>query len=129
MQGIRSIGETPIIINFLHPLTIIMGANGTGKTTIIEALSYVGPSLPALHFCHHPSIIPISGDYRDRAVGTHAGLHPQQRSGQEVEGGRAGTAEIPGPQGEHHHRHEEDERRCFHGCESPSLLSGLPSAL
>ena len=41
MQGIRSIGETPILNNFLHPLTIIQGANGTGKTTIIEALSYV----------------------------------------------------------------------------------------
>ncbi len=44
MQGIRSIGDTPHIINFLHPLTIIQGANGTGKTTIIEALSYVSPS-------------------------------------------------------------------------------------
>ena len=53
MQGIRSIGETPIIINFLHPLTIIQGANGTGKTTIIEALSYVSP-LPSLPSDHSP---------------------------------------------------------------------------
>lgn len=32
MQGIRSIGEQPHIIEFLHPLTIIQGPNGTGKT-------------------------------------------------------------------------------------------------
>uniref|UniRef100_A0A915EDG1 Zinc-hook domain-containing protein n=1 Tax=Ditylenchus dipsaci TaxID=166011 RepID=A0A915EDG1_9BILA len=38
MQGIRSIGDEPHLISFLHPLTIIQGPNGTGKTTIIEAL-------------------------------------------------------------------------------------------
>ena len=32
MQGIRSIGEEPHVINFLEPLTIIQGENGTGKT-------------------------------------------------------------------------------------------------
>lgn len=32
MQGIRSIGEEAHIVEFLHPLTIIQGPNGTGKT-------------------------------------------------------------------------------------------------
>uniref|UniRef100_A0AC35TKG8 AAA_23 domain-containing protein n=2 Tax=Rhabditophanes sp. KR3021 TaxID=114890 RepID=A0AC35TKG8_9BILA len=40
IQNIRSIGETPVYINFDDTLTIIQGKNGTGKTTIIEALSY-----------------------------------------------------------------------------------------
>uniref|UniRef100_A0A7E4VZS3 AAA_15 domain-containing protein n=1 Tax=Panagrellus redivivus TaxID=6233 RepID=A0A7E4VZS3_PANRE len=41
MQGIRSIGDKPQCIDFLHPLTLIQGENGTGKTTIIEALNNV----------------------------------------------------------------------------------------
>uniref|UniRef100_F1KRQ5 DNA repair protein rad-50 n=2 Tax=Ascaris TaxID=6251 RepID=F1KRQ5_ASCSU len=43
IQGIRSIGVGPqnaIVIEFLTPLTIICGPNGSGKTTIIEALKY-----------------------------------------------------------------------------------------
>ena len=32
IQGIRSIGDSPQCINFLTPLTIIQGPNGTGKT-------------------------------------------------------------------------------------------------
>ncbi|VDK48160.1 unnamed protein product [Anisakis simplex] len=43
IQGIRSIGVGPqnaIVIEFLSPLTIICGPNGSGKTTIIEALKY-----------------------------------------------------------------------------------------
>uniref|UniRef100_A0A183CNE7 AAA_23 domain-containing protein n=1 Tax=Globodera pallida TaxID=36090 RepID=A0A183CNE7_GLOPA len=48
IAGIRSIGDTPQCINFLTPLTIIQGLNGTGKTTIIEALNYVTTgALPA----------------------------------------------------------------------------------
>ncbi|KAI6213828.1 hypothetical protein M3Y94_00197900 [Aphelenchoides besseyi] len=48
MQGVRSIGEEPHVLHFLNPLTIIQGENGTGKTTIIEALNYVtSGSLPA----------------------------------------------------------------------------------
>ncbi|KAI1710175.1 AAA domain-containing protein [Ditylenchus destructor] len=48
MQGIRSIEDEPHLISFLSPLTIIQGANGTGKTTIIEALNYVTTgALPA----------------------------------------------------------------------------------
>uniref|UniRef100_A0A915AGT1 Zinc-hook domain-containing protein n=1 Tax=Parascaris univalens TaxID=6257 RepID=A0A915AGT1_PARUN len=43
IQGIRSIGVGPqnaVVIEFLTPLTIICGPNGSGKTTIIEALKY-----------------------------------------------------------------------------------------
>lgn len=36
MQGIRSIGDEPHVIEFLHPLTIIQGSNGTGKTVILK---------------------------------------------------------------------------------------------
>ncbi|CEF67871.1 DNA repair protein RAD50 [Strongyloides ratti] len=41
IQGIRSVGDKPHVINFLDPLTLIQGENGTGKTTLIEALNYV----------------------------------------------------------------------------------------
>lgn len=55
MRGIRSIGEEEHVINFLSPLTVIQGPNGTGKTvgntyplnvrrslqTTIEALNYI----------------------------------------------------------------------------------------
>jgi DNA repair protein RAD50 len=41
MQGVRSIDEEAHVINFLDPLTIIQGSNGTGKTTIIESLNYI----------------------------------------------------------------------------------------
>ena len=36
IQGIRSVGDTARCINFLAPLTIIQGPNGTGKTVKIE---------------------------------------------------------------------------------------------
>jgi DNA repair exonuclease SbcCD ATPase subunit len=32
MRGIRSIGDEEHVIDFLDPLTIIQGPNGTGKT-------------------------------------------------------------------------------------------------
>lgn len=32
MQNVRSIGDTPHAIEFLRPLTLIQGNNGTGKT-------------------------------------------------------------------------------------------------
>jgi DNA repair protein RAD50 len=41
IQGIRSYApDEEAVIQFYKPLTIIVGANGTGKTTIIEALRY-----------------------------------------------------------------------------------------
>lgn len=41
IQGVRSFNpEKPQLIKFC-PLTLILGVNGAGKTTIIEALRYV----------------------------------------------------------------------------------------
>lgn len=41
IQGIRSFSpKSPQVIEFEKPLTIIVGHNGAGKTTIIEALNY-----------------------------------------------------------------------------------------
>lgn len=40
--GIRSYDpQSHVVIKFLKPLTVIQGQNGSGKTTIIEALKYV----------------------------------------------------------------------------------------
>lgn len=42
LRGIRSFNpNTPSTIEFQSPLTLIVGPNGSGKTTIIEALKYV----------------------------------------------------------------------------------------
>lgn len=42
IQGIRSFSpEDKQIIEFYSPLTLILGANGTGKTTLIECLKYI----------------------------------------------------------------------------------------
>ena len=38
IRGIRSFGSNEEYIEFARPLTIILGANGSGKTTIIECL-------------------------------------------------------------------------------------------
>ncbi|KAG2185668.1 hypothetical protein INT44_002461 [Umbelopsis vinacea] len=41
IRGIRSFDpENPNVIQFYSPLTLIVGANGSGKTTIIECLKY-----------------------------------------------------------------------------------------
>ncbi|ETO25302.1 DNA recombination/repair protein [Reticulomyxa filosa] len=41
ISGIRSYdSQSPVVIRFFHPLTMIIGHNGSGKTTIIEALKY-----------------------------------------------------------------------------------------
>ncbi|XP_065919154.1 DNA repair protein RAD50.L-like [Dysidea avara] len=44
IQGIRCYApgeDQRVVINFRTPLTVIYGANGTGKTTIIECLKYI----------------------------------------------------------------------------------------
>ncbi|CAD5224881.1 unnamed protein product [Bursaphelenchus okinawaensis] len=41
IQNVRSVGDEPQVIEFLKPLTIIQGPNGTGKTTTIECLNYI----------------------------------------------------------------------------------------
>jgi DNA repair protein RAD50 len=41
IRGIRSFGpDEPAVIHFAKPLTVIVGANGCGKTTVIECLKY-----------------------------------------------------------------------------------------
>ena len=63
IQGIRSYSpDKPQVIEFFHPLTIIVGSNGCGKTTIIEALKFVtASSQPPLSdngksFVHDPQV-------------------------------------------------------------------------
>ncbi|OXU24483.1 hypothetical protein TSAR_014049 [Trichomalopsis sarcophagae] len=43
IRGIRNFGDerAKVLIHFSKPLTLILGPNGTGKTTIIEALKFV----------------------------------------------------------------------------------------
>jgi DNA repair protein RAD50 len=43
IRGIRNFGDetSKARIHFSKPLTLILGANGTGKTTIIEALKFI----------------------------------------------------------------------------------------
>lgn len=65
LQGIRSFGpdnRDRATIKFATPLTLILGQNGCGKTTIIEALKYVTcGELPAgtddgIGFLHDPKL-------------------------------------------------------------------------
>lgn len=73
IQGIRSFGagsQDQGMIKFLSPLTLILGENGCGKTTIIEALKYAttGDMPPGSSrgqsFVHDPS---MSGEVTVRA--------------------------------------------------------------
>lgn len=41
ISGIRSFDPDNRQVIFFHPLTIILGINGAGKTTIIECLRYI----------------------------------------------------------------------------------------
>ncbi|CAH8581997.1 unnamed protein product [Heterobilharzia americana] len=61
--GIRSFGqETPQKIEFFTPVTLILGQNGTGKTTVIECLKYSATgelppgSKTGCSFIHDPKI-------------------------------------------------------------------------
>ena len=63
IQGIRSFGpEKGEVIQFTAPLTLIVGWNGSGKTTIIESLKYATTGeLPSSSktggaFIHDPSL-------------------------------------------------------------------------
>ncbi|XP_072171621.1 DNA repair protein RAD50-like [Diadema setosum] len=64
IQGIRSFGPEDSdkqIIQFFHPLTLIVGQNGAGKTTIIECLKYIcsgdfPPGSKGAAFIHDPKV-------------------------------------------------------------------------
>ncbi|ESP01816.1 hypothetical protein LOTGIDRAFT_139048 [Lottia gigantea] len=65
IQGIRSFGpeeQDKQVIQFFKPLTLILGPNGTGKTTIIECLKYITSgdlppnSMKNCAFIHDPKI-------------------------------------------------------------------------
>ena len=48
IQGIRSFGnrdQDTQVITFFSPLTVIVGPNGSGKTTIIECLKYMATGI------------------------------------------------------------------------------------
>ncbi|KAJ2449121.1 DNA repair protein rad50 [Coemansia sp. RSA 2336] len=63
IQGIRSVDpENQVVIEFYTPLTIIVGQNGCGKTTIIESLKYVTtgelpPNSKGGAFIHDPKLL------------------------------------------------------------------------
>jgi len=64
IQGVRSYSDKqPQTMEFFQPLTIIIGANGSGKTTIIEALKFActGQQPPlsdsGKSFVHDPKIV------------------------------------------------------------------------
>ncbi|XP_064608041.1 LOW QUALITY PROTEIN: DNA repair protein RAD50-like [Liolophura sinensis] len=64
IQGVRSFGpedKDKQVITFFTPLTLILGPNGTGKTTIIECLKYITtgdmpPGCKGFMFIHDPKV-------------------------------------------------------------------------
>ncbi|CAG8566367.1 6166_t:CDS:2, partial [Paraglomus occultum] len=61
IQGIRSFHpDSPELIELNPPLTVIVGHNGAGKTTIVECLRYVTTGkLPGGTFVHDPRFSPL----------------------------------------------------------------------
>jgi len=66
IRGIRSFNPDVYaednVITFLTPLTLIVGPNGSGKTTIIECLKYattgdLPPNSKGGAFIHDPKVI------------------------------------------------------------------------
>ncbi|TDZ20328.1 DNA repair protein RAD50 [Colletotrichum orbiculare MAFF 240422] len=62
VQGIRSFGGSRETISFYTPLTLIVGYNGSGKTTIIECLKYATtgeqpPNSKGGAFVHDPKLV------------------------------------------------------------------------
>lgn len=79
IQGIRSFGpSTAETIEFFTPLTIIVGHNGAGKTTVIECLKYAScgelpPNSKGAAFIHDPKLaheIEIKAQVRLRLINT-----------------------------------------------------------
>merc|ERR1712002_987174 len=92
IQGIRSFGpddSQKSVIHFQLPLTLILGPNGTGKTTIIECLKYIttGDFPPGCGagaaFVHDPKIAgerEVKGQVRLQFKNVKDRLHVVQRS-------------------------------------------------
>lgn len=66
-QGFKSFGE-PIVAEFKHPMTGIVGANGTGKSNIIDALKWVigDQSLKSMR-AHKNELLFSGGRYAPKA--------------------------------------------------------------
>ncbi|KAK4056438.1 DNA repair protein rad50 [Microbotryomycetes sp. JL221] len=66
IRGIRSFDDKDLsVIQFYSPLTVIVGHNGSGKTTIIESLKYactgdLPPNTKGGAFVHDPNIAGVS---------------------------------------------------------------------
>ena len=60
IRGVRSFDPNQeAVIKFFKPLTVIVGRNGCGKTTIIECLKYATTAAlpcPGAMFVHDPQI-------------------------------------------------------------------------
>lgn len=62
IRGVRSFGPRDVnIIQFFKPLTVIVGHNGSGKTTIVECLKYAAtgdlpPHTKGGGFLHDPNM-------------------------------------------------------------------------
>ncbi|AAF30546.1 chromosome segregation SMC family protein [Ureaplasma parvum] len=66
-HGFKSFGE-PVVIEFKHPMTGIIGANGTGKSNIIDALKWVigDQSLKSMR-AHKNDLLFSGGRYAPKA--------------------------------------------------------------
>lgn len=64
IRGVRSFDSHEVnIIQFFKPLTVIVGHNGSGKTTIVECLKYavagdLPPNTKGSGFIHDPYVRP-----------------------------------------------------------------------
>lgn len=59
IQGIRSFDDKSFsAVEFSSPVTVIVGPNGSGKTTVIECLKYAttGDQPPNARFVHDPKL-------------------------------------------------------------------------
>ncbi|KAJ9057832.1 DNA repair protein rad50 [Entomophthora muscae] len=91
LKGIRSFDpDENAVIHFYKPLTIIVGQNGSGKTTIIEALKYattgdMPPNTKGGAFIHDPRVLgrnEVTSEVRLRFFNVNGLAMEAQRSAQ-----------------------------------------------